>query len=1053
MSLMMLLLFWGTWSYAVIPVSAEPEVTVPYVSVVTVLEGASPDDVVRLVTRPLEDELADVDGVVNIHSYSRIGRSTIVVEFDVSFEVGSALYDIGEAVDSKRSKLPASILEPVITEYSTRDFPLITLAIGGDGVSEEVQVEVAEQLEEALEQLAVVEDAQLKGVREDVVAVLVDKEKLESYGLSLLQVSQIVRGNNMLIQAGVQQNSHGSFAVELPGTLKTAQDLLSLPLKVVGGTVVRLSDVATVNKGYKDADSFARINGQKAISIDIVRASGANDIDTSRQVRELVRQSESLLPPGVTVSIANDDSTWAEDMVSQLTGNIITAVTLVMTLVVAFLGFRSGLLVGLGIPLSFMTGFIALNAFGFAFNFMVMFGLLLSMGMLIDGSIVVVELAARARKSGMTYSDAYAYAANRMFWPIVASAATTLAAFIPLMVWPGVTGKFMQYLPVTVFSVLLASLLYSLVFTPVLGTILSQLTGGGEKEDSSLPAGTSVRDLEISGNSAAQMMASSAVHRTYGRIMIWCCDRPLFVILATFFVLLIIIRAWFYFSAGTSFFVSIDPTHASISIQTRGNYSLSEKEAMSVAIDDIIQDVPELETRYLNSAGASAGPGQNRSSDQISDIFLEFKEADGRQERSNLDVLDELRERLADIPGLIVQVQRFQDGPPVGSPLEVEVLSSDPELGERSAKQLVAFMEQQEGLINIESTLPVREMAWEIEVDKVRAASMGVSLAEIGIAVQMVTEGVKVDEYLPADSNDTVDILVRLQSEQRTLAQLDRMLVQTATSLVPLSSFVEVKPTAAQRIISRSDGKYVFTVTADTVSSDIILSEKVAEILDWKKQGGLSSDVQLEIGGSQESEQETVAFLAQAASIALFLMLILLVTQFNSFYQALLILSAVVMSVAGVLLMLLLTGQVLSVVMGGMGLVTLAGVVVNNNIVLLDTFNHLRRLNPQMSVRDAALQTGLERLRPVLLTTATTVFGLLPLAFSISVDLLEQTIEPGSRVASYWTQLASTLASGLTFATVLTLVFIPASLVLPGHLRRMVVGWKNRRGRLITAES
>ena len=1046
LSVLTLLILWGGWSYFVIPVSAEPEITVPFVSVSTVIEGASPEDVVRLVTRPLEERISEVEGVQEVDSYSRIGYSTIIAEFDVSFDVDQAIYDMRQAVDEARSDLPESIRDPVVSSYNTRDFPLMTLAVYGDNVSEDVLVRVSERLEEEFERLKEVEDAQLKGVREEVVVVEVDKEQLESYGLSLLQVAQLVRANNLLIQAGVQENQHGRFAVEVPGTLQSAQDILQLPLKVVQGTVVTLGDVAIIKKGYKDPESFARINGRNAISIDIIRAPDANDISTSRSVRAVASGAQQLLPPGVSLTVANDDSTWAEDMVSQLTGNIVTAVALVMTLVVAVLGFKSGLLVGMGIPVSFLAGFIVLNGIGLAFNFMVMFGFLLSMGMLIDGSIVVVELAARARAAGLSIRDAYAFSARRMFWPIVASAATTLAAFIPLMVWPGVTGKFMQYLPITVFAVLSASLFYSLIFTPVLGIVLARTFEKDSDQIADVDAGTDLSDIELSGSDTATMMASNVVYRGYGRIMNWCCDRPLFLTAAVILLLLIIIRAWSDFGAGTSFFVSTEPTHASIKIKSRGNFSLSETEDLSVDVDRRINNLSELETRYLNSGTASFGGSRGGAADQISNIFLEIAPQEDRT-RSGYEVLDEVRERLSDIPGLIVQVTRFQDGPPVGSPMEVKVLSLNAALAEEVAGQLNDFMETQSGLINVTTDLPVRQMEWEIDVDKVRAASMGVSLAEIGAAVQMVTEGVKVDEYLPEDSKDTVDILVRLPSEQRTLAQLDRMLVQTPGGLVPLSSFVKVRPAASQKTIARSDEQYRFRVTADVTSADVLVSDKVKEVEQWRKDSGISDDVQFEMGGQQESQQETVLFLAEAAGVALFLMLILLVTQFNSFYQALLILSAVLMSVAGVLLMLLLTGTVMSVVMGGMGLVTLAGVVVNNNIVLLDTFNHLRRQNPEMSVRDAAISTGLQRLRPVLLTTATTVCGMLPLAFAVSVDLLEQTIEPGSRVASYWTQLASTLAAGLSFSTLLTLVFIPASLVLPSHLRQRYAALKQRFSR------
>lgn len=1033
MSLMTLLGLWGAWSFYTIPVSAEPEITIPFISISTALQGAAPADIVRLITRPLEKELATLDGVKKIFSYSRIGLSSVIVEFDVSFDPDDALYRIRQAIDDARRDLPTDIEEPVVSEYNTRDFPLITLAVYGNNAPQKLLTEVAERLEEELEKIPEVEDAQLKGVREEVVEILVDKERLESYGLNLINVARLITGNNLLIQAGIQDTGHGRFAVEVPGTIKTAAEMLSLPLKTVGDTVVKLTDVAQVLSSFKDRDSFARLNGLEAISIDIVRHSDANDIETSAKVRALVQALDGELPPGVAVTVANDDSTWAKNMVNELTGNILTAIALVMILVVSILGVQAGTLVGLGIPFAFMCGFIVLNALGLAFNFMVMFGLLLSMGMLIDGSIVVVELAARCRQAGMNLKEAYGYAANRMLGPITASAATTLAAFIPLMVWPGVTGKFMQYLPITVFAVLAASLFYSLIFTPVLGIVIGNLFA---KESTATPPNQpqSQQSLEYSDRSVEDILANSRIHRLYARIMKWSCRNPLFVVSTIFITLLIIIRAWSDFGPGTSFFVTVEPVHANINVLAKGNYSLDTLEKMSVEVDQRIQNLSELETRYLNSEGTSFGPNRG-SSDQISGIFLEIVPQEER-DISAYEVLDNIRERVSSIPGLIVQVERFSDGPPIGSALEIEVLSNDRAAAESATEKIKMFMSQQQGLVNVQSTIPTRELDWRVDVDRTKAAALGASLTEIGATIQLVTQGLTVDKYLPEDSTDAVDIIVRLPAEQRTLAQLDRLQIQTNQGLVPLSSFVEIHPHAGIDLIARASEKYVYTLTADITSQDVLVSEKVAEIQNWQNSlDGELGAIELQFAGAQESENETVLFLTEAAGIALFLMLILLVTQFNSFYQAFLTISAVAMSLAGVLLMMLLTNTVMSVVMGGMGLVTLAGVVVNNNIVLLDTYNHLRRENPDAPIQQLVIQTGLERLRPVLLTTATTVFGMLPLAFVISINILDQTIQQGSRVAYYWTQLASSLAAGLTFATILTLVFIPAALVLPGTLK------------------
>lgn len=1030
LSLLVLLVIWGAASYATIPVSAEPEITVPFISVTSVLRGASAEDIVNLVTRPIETELSNLDGVVEVFSYSSIGASTVVVEFNANFDPDDATDDVRQAVDNIRSELPNSIEEPGINDFNTRDFPLITLALYSETADEDVLIATAEQLEEELEKLPQIQDAEIKGEQETVVEILVDKERLESYGLPMSSVFNTVTQNNTLIQAGVQDTGHGRFAVKVPALIKSYKDLQTLPVKVVQGTVVTLGDVTTIRRAFKDRNSFSSINGQRTISLDLVLKDDSNDIETSDAVRALTAQAEALLPPGVVLTIANDDSDWARDMVSELTGNIVTAVVLVMTLVVAFLGLRAGALVGLGIPVSFLIGFLVLKTLGLSLNFMVMFGLLLSMGMLIDGSIVVVELADRYRKANMSLFDAYTGAAKRMFWPIVASAATTLAAFIPLMVWPGVTGKFMRYLPITVFSVLGASLLYSLVFTPTLGIVLGSL-GRGKK------AAEGEEQPSIKPSNAGEQTSTGGIFHYYERLMNWACRSPLFVVLSIFLLLLVIVRAWTTFGAGTSYFVTTDPQYAGVKIKTRGNFSISEQERLTAEVQGHIADLPEIETLYTNSGGgsrASFAGTRGGSAEQISNIFVELVPSSDR-ELGGFEVFDVLRERLADIPGMLVQVAEFRDGPPIGAALEVSVLSSSLETAREGVILLKEFVSGLPGLQNVESTLEVAQIEWQVLVDRPKAAAAGASLQEIGAAVQLVTQGIRVDEYLPDDARDEVEILVRFAREQRTLNQLDRLLIQTPQGLVPLSSFVTVQPKASVELLSRSDEKYNFKVTAGLASDQILISDKVQAINEWQAAGHLPDNTQLRFGGAQEAQQETVLFLFEAAGVALFLMLILLITQFNSFYQAALILSAVAMSVAGVLLMMLLTQTVMSVVMGGMGLVTLAGVVVNNNIVLIDNYNYIRKHEPGLTIQQAAIKTGLQRLRPVLLTTVTTVFGLLPLAFGVSVDLIDRTIEPGSRVASYWTQLASTLASGLSFSTILTLIFVPAALVLPSYLR------------------
>jgi multidrug efflux pump len=464
----------GLISWITIPVESNPDVSVPIFIITVPHEGISPEDAERLLSRPVELELKSIEGIEEINSYSGEGSATIVVQFDYDLDPDDVLIDVREAIDRAKVKIPTTAEEPFIQEVSAASFPIITVALGGDNVSDRVLYRLARDLKDELEAIPEVLEANLNGDREELLEAVVDPVLLESYGITNEELISAVARNNRLIAAGAVDTGKGSFSVKIPSVIESASDVLSIPIKATSEGVVTLDDVTSIRRTFKDPVAFTRANGQPAVAIEVSKRKGVSLVDGVEKVKAIVEAEKVNFPKNVVVSYMADQAPDTMEQIDTLQGNILTAMLLVFIVVVVSVGLRSGILVTLGVPFSFMFAFIIINQLDYTYNFMVMFGLLLGLGMLIDGAIVVVELADRQLTEGVTPREAYVYSIKRMFWPVVASTGTTLAAFLPLMFWPGVTGGFMKYLPVTVFAVLAGSLMYALFFAPVLGAMMSR---------------------------------------------------------------------------------------------------------------------------------------------------------------------------------------------------------------------------------------------------------------------------------------------------------------------------------------------------------------------------------------------------------------------------------------------------------------------------------------------------------------------------------------------------------------------------------------------------
>lgn len=1042
LAILVVVLIAGTLTYINLPKEADPDVPIPFVGVTIPLEGVSPEDAERLLVRPVESELQGIEGVKQIDSFGLEGAGQIIIEFDVSFDQDQAVLDVQEKVDLAQRDFPEEAREPIITEINASLFPILAINLYGDA-PERTLYKIGLDLQEELEGLEGVLEARLSGDREEVLEVIVDPAKLETYNISYQEIFAVIANNNRLVPAGRIDMGQGRFPVKVPGLIKTAEDAFDLPIKTDGDATITLADVSTVRRTFKDRESYAKFNGQPSVSIQIVKRTGANILDTVADVQAIVEQSQTRWPETIDVTLTSDMSEMIDDQLGQLQASIAVAVVLVMIIVVAALGLRSAGMVGLAIPGSFVMAFLMLGMFGYTINMMVMFGMVIAVGILVDGAIVVVEYADRKMAEGLDRKRAYAMAAKRMFWPIVASSATTLAAFFPFLFWDSLVGKFMSYLPITLIFVLVASLVMALIFLPVLGSVV----GGRGSDD------THDGLVEVSGVSGDPLEASGWFGR-YARTTSALIARPFLV---TFGAIALIISIFMWFGSTThksELFLDVEPEQVYVFVQAQGNLSANEEYEIVDRVVERLLPIDGIES--LASTSGSEGSGSfnfdgvsSPPQDTIGRVLINFKDReDGYDGRATEQ---KVRDALVGVPGLRTEVRKLEQGPPVGKDVQVAVRSNDGAALLEAAAQVRALVDSMDGLREVEDSRPLPGIEYQLEVDRAQAGKFGVDVSQVGAAVQLVTNGILVGRYRPDDALDEIDIRVRLPESERSVQALDRLRIATPNGQVPLAQFVERKPAQKVTKIERRDGKRIVLVRANAIVQGEGAA-KVAELKDLIDAANINPAVDIQFEGADEDAAEAEAFFQVAALSALFLMGIILLWEFNNFYHVLLTLSAVVLSTAGVLIGIQLVLPYISILMIGTGVVALAGIVVNNNIVLIDTFQRLQR--DGRTAEEAAIAAAAQRIRPILLTTLTTICGLLPMVFMMNVNFREGAISFGGITAEWWVPLATAVVFGLGFSTMLTLIVTPVWLAAPAKMGR----WRRRmvaraRGRVSEPEA
>ncbi|NKB52940.1 MAG: AcrB/AcrD/AcrF family protein [Rhizobiaceae bacterium] len=1121
LTMMLVMIIAGVLTYINIPKEANPDIDVPVYFVSVSQQGISPNDAERLLVRPMETKLRGLDGLKEITTISSQSNAVAVLEFNIDTDKDKVLADIRDKVDQAKAEMPDDADEPVISETNFTLQPTIIITLSGK-VLERTLFRFARRLKDEIEAVSSVREANLSGNREEMLEVVLDLARLESYNITQTDLLSALSQNNQLVAAGHMDNGTGRFNLKVPGLVETAADVYSIPIKQNGEAVVTLGDVTEIRRTFKDASGFTRVNGEPAIALQVVKRIGTNIIKNNEAVRKVVKEFSKDWPEIIKINYLLDQSSFIGEVQGSLQASIMTAIALVLIVVVSSLGLRSGLLVGISVPVSFAVGFMILGLAGMTVNMMVLFGMVLTVGMLVDGAIVVTEYADRKLAEGMPATQAYTRAAQLMFWPVVSSTATTLAAFLPLLLWPGVPGEFMSYLPIMVIIVLTASLMTALIFLPTAGAatgwlaakigrrgglILTALTTSsilafaafalaetgitfgldavvGATKDSvgaAVDGGVNVVALIVAatvGIIAFPVMFGFLTWRSRAEAnedpvtLMFTSQKALdikkvpgalggylsvlkllsgnifgnlLVIAAILSVAFIVMFKLFPANnSGVEFFVDEEPDQAIVLVSARGNLSAVQVRDLVGEVEKIVLTIPGIKNSVMiatapgGSSGSSSPIGgvQDKPADVVGELQIEM--ADFCCRRLAVEIFKEIRTKTANIPGIKVEVRKIEGGPPTGKDIRLQVKSTDYDDMVATVARARDYVNTIAGLQDLEDGRPLPGIEWELKVNREEAGRYNAGIVSIGAMVQLVTTGVQIGKYRPDDSEDELDIRVRLPKDERSFDSLDKLKLPTLQGQVPIANFVERSAKPKVSSITRKDGLYSMEVKANLIpgfeenGKAITPDNKVAEIQDWLDSQDFPTTIQFKFRGGDEEQKESGEFLARAAGIALFLMFIILVTQFNSFYQTILTLSTVVLAIIGVLIGLMVTGQKFSIIMTGTGVVALAGIVVNNAIVLIDTFNRLREEG--VETREAVLKTSAQRLRPIMLTTITTILGLVPMALQLNMNFFDRTISYGGITSVWWVQLSTAIISGLAFSTVLTLIMIPSMLAMPANI-------------------
>ena len=1061
----------GLVSYRAIPKESFPEIEIPSVAVNTVYPGVSPADIESLVTRKIEEELNTISGLRELTSTSVEGYSSVVAEFETSTNMDEALQKVREKVDLARPEIPSDAEDPFILEFSMSEAPVMQVNIAG-GYGLVRLKEIGEELQERIEAIPAVLRVDLRGGLKREVKVDINLSKLQYYNVSFDDVLSAIRQENVNIPGGSIDVNGVKYLVRVDGEFDDPAVVGNLVVETIAGRPIYVRDVATVEFGFTERESYARLGEEPVVTLDVVKRSGENIIATAEAVRAEIEALRPLFPPSTVVSITSDMSADIGDMVSSLQNNIISGLILIVGVLLFVLGLRTSIFVALSIPTSMFLSFVVLWAIGVSMNMVVLFSLILALGMLVDNAIVIVENIYRFIEEGWDRRTAAKKATGEVAVPVIAATATTLAAFTPLLFWPGMAGQFMRYLPLTLIVTLSSSLFVALVIVPTLCSLFLDPESTRPRPLNRLArllllclAGLGLLLVGLANPLTAVLFVVTAASlwllhaklldrmgkafmtrgfprlvQWYERRLRWALNHRAVVLSGSILALVATVMVYGRFAAPVEYFPEdIPPRTIVVAVEAPVGTSASVTDGYTRRLKgelsgiDGIDDAETVVTTVGSGGGGNLMEGGGPSGPEAGRITVSMVDY---QDRS-FDVfatLAEMQERVGtDLAGAEVRVDQITEGPPSGPPVNIEISGEDPLVLEELANEAIDLIEGApvySRLVGLESDMDDARPELRVEVDRERASLYGLSTNDVGFAVRGAVNGLQAAKY--RTGNDEYDIVVRLREEdRRELAALDELTAFADGIQIPLLSVADWSVGEGYSSIRRKDMDRVATVSAEVAAgynSNDVRGEVEKLLADFA--AGLPPGYAMAFTGEQEDQQEAQAFLMTAFMMALMLIALILVSQFNSVVTPLIILSSVIMSTIGVLIGLLVFQMPFVIIMTGVGVISLAGIVVNNAIVLIDYIEVLRKRDG-MGLREALIQGGKTRLRPVLLTALTTALGLVPLAVGLNFDFfgLFASLSPelfwGGEQAAWWGPMAVAVIVGIIFATFLTLVLVP----------------------------
>ena len=1075
----------GVMAYQTIPKESFPEIEIPMIAVNTIYSGVSPKDIESLVTRVMEQELNTVPDLKQLTSTSVEGYSSVVAEFTTAVNMDEALQRVREKVGLAKPDLPADAEEPGIYEFDFQEVPILQVNLSGKYGLVRLK-EIGEDLEDLLEQIPTVRRVDLRGGREREVKVDVSLSRLQYYGVSLEDLVDAVRDENVNIPGGSIDVGEMKFLVRVDGELHDPLSIRDIVVDTRDGRPIYVRDIAEVDFGFAERDSYARLDGRAVVTLDVVKRSGENIIETADAVRAAVDEMQPLFPPTTVVKITSDMSQDIRMMVSSLENNIISGLLLIIAVLLFFLGVRNSVLVGIAIPTSMLLSFLVLSVLGVTMNMVVLFSLILALGMLVDNAIVVVENTYRYVEEGWDRAEAARKATGEVAVPVIAATLTTLAAFGPMLFWPGIVGEFMSYLPMTLIITLSSSLFVALVIVPVLCARYLRLDGEKAKPMPRLGrwilllVGVVILlPMFLSNAFTMGLLAATAVicwvlNRTvlapvgrwfqdqglpglinrYEVLLRWALNHRLTAMAGTLVVLVVTVMLFGQFNSGIEFFPEdIPPKQVWIDVETPVGTKVEFTDSIIRTLEAEVVNVEgygDAESGVATVGGggnAMMGSSQGPNSGRVMVSFVDYQD----RERNTNETMARMQEQLGrDVAGAEVSVDKPQEGPPSGPPVNVEIVGKDPETLKELSDRVVYILRNSAvsaRLTGLESDLDEARPELSVQVDREKAAMYGLSTSKVAGMVRTAVQGTKATQY--RSGNDEYDVIVRLAEPWRSDLESLRDLTVTNDpgDQVPLVSVASWDVGEGLGSIRRKDMDRVATVSAQVkegYQKTVVLTE-VQETLASFVADELPPGYTMRYTGESEDQAEAEGFLLRAFLVALGLIAFILVTQFNSVIKPVIILTSVIMSTAGVLLGLMLFEMPFGVIMTGVGIISLAGIVVNNAIILIDYIDTLRERDG-LSLDEALVRGGRTRLRPVILTAITTALGLVPLAIGLNFDFfgLYTSLNPdlfwGGEQAAWWAPMAIAVIAGILFATFLTLVLVPVMY----SLAEDIVGWVRR---------